>query len=222
MPDIPNRADFERLLAQILSRLGSKHRRELLTLLGDPPSFGNVPTGFWEKINNETANAVYPVLNDIYNEAAERMVDSLPIGVDWGIINERAAAWARQYAFELIKGMNETTIRALQAALNSFFQNGMTREQLEAQLVRLFGPVRAEMIAITEVTRAAVAGERAIAAELAKDGIDMVPYWLTRNDELVCPICGPRNNKPITDGVFPPAHPRCRCGTRFELPKVKR
>jgi len=81
----------------------------------------------------------------------------------------------------------------------------------------MFGAERAEIIAITETTRAAVEGERGVIAELEQHGIRMYPVWMTRNDELVCPICAPRNGKPIqpgneTNGEYPPAHPRCRCG----------
>jgi SPP1 gp7 family putative phage head morphogenesis protein len=43
-----------------------------------------------------------------------------------------------------------------------------------------------------------------------------LPYyrWLTKNDEKVCPICGPRQNEiypvDIMEEIFP-AHPNCRC-----------
>jgi ribosomal protein S2 len=84
---------------------------------------------------------------------------------------------------------------------------------LKDSLSSLFGPVRAEIIAITEVTRAAVEGERAMVAEVAKQGIQMVAVWNTNNDEIVCPICAPLNQKKQGEAwTFPPpAHPRCRC-----------
>jgi hypothetical protein len=47
----------------------------------------------------------------------------------------------------------------------------------------------------------------------------MVPIWQTSNDERVCPICGPKHGKEITDGKFPPAHPRCRCWVTYEFPE---
>ena len=83
------------------------------------------------------------------------------------------------------------------------------------------------MIARTEVTRAAVEGERALVKEtndiVSQHGIDpMVPIWQTRNDEIVCPICGPKHNKEIKDGEYPPAHPRCRCWVTHRLPKMKK
>jgi hypothetical protein len=83
----------------------------------------------------------------------------------------------------------------------------------------MFSPVRAERIAVTETTRAVVEGERAYVAELEREtGQRMVPIWMTANDELVCPICAPRNEKPITNGDYPPAHPNCLPGDTLVLP----
>jgi SPP1 gp7 family putative phage head morphogenesis protein len=86
---------------------------------------------------------------------------------------------------------------------------------LRGRLGRIYSPVRAEMIAVTEVTRAAAEGERATVREIEKEGIRMVEVWQTNNDSLVCPICGPRHGKKVGDGWSkndgPPAHPRCRC-----------
>jgi len=52
-----------------------------------------------------------------------------------------------------------------------------------------------------------------------------VEVWQTRNDEIVCPICGPRHGKEEGDGWTkddgPPAHPRCRCWTNHVLPGKK-
>ena len=90
------------------------------------------------------------------------------------------------------------------------------------------------MIAITEVTRAAAAGEEEIWDELHDMGVDMETIWLTSNDEVVCPICQPLNDRPADgredgrpywigeDGshITLPAHPRCRCVEGNELPEV--
>lgn len=219
MPDIPNRTELEAEIARRFSRLSAAHRRRLLSLLGDPPNFGNVPLSFWEEVQGELRGAFVPVLSEIYLDAAERLVGEIPIGVDWGLINERAANWARQYGFDLVRGITETSRRGTQSAIAAFFERGQTRADLEAALARIYGPVRAEAIAVTEVTRAAAEGEQAIALEIGGMGVQMVPVWQTNNDELVCPICGPRHDKEITNGEYPPAHPRCRCWVNHELPR---
>jgi hypothetical protein len=56
-----------------------------------------------------------------------------------------------------------------------------------------------------------------MAKELEEQGIKMVPIWNTREDEIVCPICGPRNGLEITDDEYPPIHPNCLPGNTFVL-----
>ena len=138
--------------------------------------------------------------------------------------------WAQSYSHELVKGITDTTQKIINDALTNFFEQSMTRADLEKMISDAFGPVRTEMIAVTEVTRAATEAEIEVGEELADEGILMIAIWKTRNDELVCPICGPLNEKPA-DGYTgkrrpywgnvgaPPAHPRCRCSIGWELPK---
>lgn len=76
--------------------------------------------------------------------------------VDWHLINEPAAAWAERYTFDLVSQIDTTSRERLQNYVSGFFRNegtnvGDQREQISA----LFGPVRAELIAMPEVTRAA-------------------------------------------------------------------
>ena len=43
--------------------------------------------------------------------------------------------------------------------------------------------------------------------------------WVTRRDEKVCPVCGPRDGRRYSGASNgPPAHPRCRC---VGLPAVR-
>ncbi len=221
MADIPNRDELERQLARTLGRLQRSQMARLLEYMGDPPSLERVPPEFWDEIGGELADALRPFLGTVYTDAAQRMIEAGPVGIEWALINQRAADWARQYTFELVKGINEHTRDALQHAVSGYFEQGQTIGELEEQISGLFGAVRAEMISVTEVTRAAAEGERGIADELRKEGIDMVPVWQTNNDELVCPQCGPRHNQVIKDGIYPPYHPRCRCWAVHELPKVR-
>lgn len=222
MPDIPNRSSLEADLARRFSKLSSTHRKQLLDLLGDPPNIGNVPQSFWEGVVSELNGSLVPFLAEVYMDSAERLVSDLPIGVDWGLVNQHAVVWAREYSYGLVRGITTTTQRAVQDAMSSFFAQGQTRADLEATLTRIFGPVRASAIAVTEVTRAATQGERSIAQEIADMGIDMTPIFQTSQDELVCPICGPMQGKVIeSEEDYPPLHPNCRCWTNHELPKVK-
>ena len=159
------------------------------------------------------------LLAQIYLQQALQVMNEVGVAIDWTLANQAAIDWANSYAFNLVSVMRDGNQRLLQSAVSSYFDQGWTIGQLEDRIVSAFGPVRAEMIAVTEVTRAASEGEQMITRELSSQGIQMRPIWQTNNDALVCPICGPKHNKEIKDGVYPPAHPRCRCWVNHELPK---
>jgi SPP1 gp7 family putative phage head morphogenesis protein len=221
MPKIPDRDKLEEALAKALAKVLRLRRGAILEALGDPPDINKMTPELWETLGKELAASVSPFLEDTFVAQAGALIAGAPIGLDFALINERAITWANQYAFDLVRGINETDRRALQSAISSYFRQGQTREQLETQLGRIYGPGRASTIAVTEITRAASQGEQAAADELKKDGINMIPIWQTNNDELVCPICGPRQGKVIDDNFYPPAHTNCRCFCNHELPKLK-
>ena len=221
MPDIPDRDKLERKLARILGSMNKRQLASLLEYMGDPPDINKVPPEFWDQAGKELAAAVLPFSEGVYLDAAERMLEEVSVGVDWNLVNSAASNWAQQYSFELVTGINNTSRQAIQRAVSAYYTEGMTQGQLEERLSRIYSPVRAEMIARTEVTRAAVQGEWAFVREIRQQGIEMVEVWKTRNDDRVCPICGPRHNKKRGDGWDsdnePPAHPRCRCWLNHEI-----
>jgi len=223
MADIPNRDTLESELARRFSKLSSAHRKELLTLLGNPPNYGNVPASFWDKVASELNGSFVPFLSEVYLDSAERLMQGIPIGVSWDLINTQAAVWARNYSYELVRGITNTTRRAVQESIASFFEQGMTRGDLEARLARIFGANRASSIAVTEVTRASAQGELTIVEELRKLGVEMVQEWATNNDDITCPICAPLNGNVRGNGWNdpPPAHVNCRCWINSSLPKPK-
>jgi SPP1 gp7 family putative phage head morphogenesis protein len=146
---------------------------------------------------------------------AKQLSDGL--SVDWALANEAAARWSSQYTFELVSGIEETTRRRLQQEISGFADSGETFQQFSRRMAAgdIFSPVRSEMIAVTEVTRAFAQGNIAAWRE---SGVTQGKEWNTANDELVCPICGPLDGEEVgLDEKFPgnlegpPAHPRCRC-----------
>ena len=220
MPELPGRSKYERDLTRLMARLLSAYAGRLLELLGDPPNLNNLPPDFWQNESEIMVAALRPFLEQVYLDAARAMMGTTVSAVDWALVNQAAVDWASSYTFNLIQGLFQTDIAALQRALAAYFQAPTTMGELTARILQIVAsPVRAEMIAVTEVTRAASEGEQAIAAGLAKQGINMIPYWNTNRDELVCPVCEPRNDQEITGGMFPPAHPRCRCWVNYVLPK---
>ena len=218
MADILDREAKEAALAAAVASEFSRARTELVRLVPEMSTMLDVDPAFWTEHEKALILAISPRLQDVFMSQAETFMDDFTfLGVDWGLVNTAAVDWSSRYTFDLVTGVNNTSRRYLQSLLSGYFEQPMTIGQLRDSLTRIFGPVRAEMIAVTEVTRAAAEGERETVRQLASEGITMRAIWQTNNDELVCTICGPKHGKEITDGEYPPAHPRCRCFVSHEM-----
>lgn len=145
-------------------------------------------------------------LASVYAESSQQFVDLYAPGVDPNVVAVNATRWEVMFLPILAAEMASTT---------------------EPGRTGAFSPARAEMAAITEVTRAISAAEFGIAGYLATvddPGLRKLlrPFWYTKDDEKVCPVCGPFHGKgrEVWGKMFPlgsPAHPRCRCRMRWEL-----
>jgi hypothetical protein len=229
--DIPNRDALERKIARLLGRFNKQQLGELVEMMGNSPSMAKVPPSYWTESEQALAAELIPFSENVYLEAAARVLDEVPVGVDWTLVNQSAADYSIREVGKLVRGITDTTRKRIGGAVSNYFTDAERLGDLELALSRMtdrfgniLGPIRAEMIAVTEVTRAAAEGERATVRELKREGIEMVEVWQTNNDELVCPICGPRHGQREgtnwTRYEGPPAHPRCRCWVNHELPKV--
>jgi hypothetical protein len=220
MPDVINRDELESKLARIVGKEMRSQLTRLMEYLGDPPKLENVPETFWQDGGKQLRGVVQPFFEQVFLDQAEGLMKEVGIGVDWALINSAAIEWARSYTFDLVTGINKTSQELLRKSVADYFESQMTIGDLEQRLTGTFGPVRAEMIAVTEVTRSSVEGELALVSEIEKDNnVKMIAVWNTNNDEQVCPICGPLHGKRQGDGwhVPPPAHPRCRCWLNYEF-----
>lgn len=222
MADFADRAAWEQRIARALGRLGQEQFQALQKALGDPPDINNLPPGYWGDQAKEMQGILQPLIEAIFRAAAVQIVNDLGIGMEWADFNAAAARWARDYSFNLVRGITDKTQAALQEQIAGFFEDKRTLGDLYKSIGELFGPVRAEMIAVTETTRAAVQGELAFADELQKLGLNTTQRWQTSNDDHVCPICGPLDQALRGNGWTdpPPAHPRCRCWVNTEVVKV--
>lgn len=138
------------------------------------------------------------------------------MNIDWKLVNDDAKKWAQEYAYTMISSITATSRRVLQERVSAWIASGNPLSTLakDDKLVQMFGPMRAKLIASTEVTRIyAEANQRVF----EQTGVEK-RRWNTAKDELVCPICGPLNGvevgiaEPFPGGLsLPPAHPRCRC-----------
>ena len=221
MTEFLNRTEIESRLARVLSKDLRAELGKLLDYLGDPPDLSRVPVDYWQNGWRGIQKNVEPILVDIFVSQAEALMNGVGVGVDWALVNTHAVNWARDHSAALLRQLFDRTYEGVSTLVPEAYRQGWTMRELTTALERYYSPVRAEMIAITETTRAAVEGERAFVAQLEKDGgFQMVPVWVTDLDDRVCPICKPRNGKPITNGMFPPAHPRCRCYVDYEWPET--
>lgn len=220
MPDVVGRDELERELARAISSEQRGQLNVLLDAMGDPPDPAKITEEFWQQYGEGLRSRIEPLLRKAYLSQAQAMLGTVSIGVDWGLVNQAAVDWAQTYAFDLVKNVTANDQSLLRKSVSEYFKQG-TIGDLQGKLVGAFGPVRAEMIAVTEVTRSAAAGEQQVVDRIIADnpGIEAVDYWQTNRDDRVCPICGPRHSKARgTNWVDnPPAHPRCRCWVRRDF-----
>lgn len=182
----------------------------------------------WNIENDKLYKSIYGQAYERAMEAAELMLAKMPAGVEIVTVQEAALGWLQTYKFQ-IREITNRSEKLVRKAVAEFIQTpGFTRGDLEAMIVNSFGPVRASTIAVTETTRAFAQGELLVADEYRKIGIRMMDIWNTDNDDLVCELCAPLNDKSVPHGTafyppdglgdgYPPRHPNCRCGMSHEV-----
>lgn len=145
-------------------------------------------------------------------------------GADWTLINQAVLDWilggggafGAGYGNGLAAAIARTSEELIRTLIAEWIENGLSLRELILGLEEVvFSRERAEMIAVTEVTRAYAEGNT---AAWQATGIITQRQWQTAADERVCPICGPLQGVVVgMDEPFPgdlpgpPAHPRCRC-----------
>jgi len=223
-----SRSEAEDDMREALEALFAKWRSRFARAIaaGEPPPF--------DEFSEELARIMGLRVSQVMTDEVLRHGMSVGVEFDPALINEAALNWARTYTYDLMRGrekpdgtrepgLDATTRKQVQQIMATWQERpGMTRGELEAMLEPAFGPNRASMIAVTEVTRASSAATRHYQQQVAEAGITMQRYWYTLRDERVCPICGPLHGKPETEWADkfpegPPAHVNCRCSTTLRL-----
>ena len=213
------RAHYKEML-DLTAKLLTKQRRRVIAGI-EKIERKAIDTEFWNVETEEMWTTIQEILIAMAYVSAQTTVETVGIGVDLGLVAESALDWAQGYSFELIKGINATTQRAVSKAVQQFIETpGMQQKDLIGMLDPLFGPARAQSIAVTEVTRAYAEGAGIAKTEIERlSGLQMTHIWNTNNDALVCGICEPLNQ--TKQGAawweFPPAHPNCRCWITQEI-----
>jgi hypothetical protein len=225
---VAQRIRYEQLIRGRFTGTMRAEADALLAALGNPPNVANIPPELWARLSGRLRAALEPVIVEMAVTSALQAGVGISVSFSATGVNTRAAQWASRYTFNLVRGIEATTRDMLRVEIERYFRDAKIdlktlagRIQpniapLQDRLGRILtSETRADLIASTEVTRAVAQGEQALIIEIEKANpkVKMIEIWLTANDELVCPICGPRHGKQRGTGWTepPPAHPRCRC-----------
>ncbi len=217
----------ERSLAAILRRHFNIQRAALQqALLSIPPvkktASKDTQSYDYEQfmVDDELEQNIYHVLLDAVQDGVLLTADSISIGLDYSLVNEGAARWARRYAGELVKQIDGTTLRVLRSAIADFVATPeMTIQDVMDRLP--FDSSRAMMVAVTEITRSYAEATIKTGKALRRQypDVKVIKRWFTNEDSLVCDLCRENEDagevnidEPFPSGDdAPPAHPGDRC-----------
>lgn len=172
---------------------------------------------FWVKESEIMYEILFPMVQQMAVDAALRSYTELAgmveLGLSWEVVNQMAIDWANNYTVQVVSQISKTSMAAFLEKFQPWLLSGEPLPALIEQLAPFYGEIRAEMIAVTEVTRAFAEGNM-----LFWNSTGMVTGFNVRvaMDDLVCPICTDarsRNPHRMDDTEsLPPLHVRCRCG----------
>ena len=204
---------------------------------------------FWELEDILLAEALLPLVQDALLAGAaggiELLTPELAAMVDFDLLTDTILRRVSSFRIEVLEPMNRTTRKAIQKDISDWITSGENFAVFKKAFIKTLDTVvlsatRAEMIAITEITRLFAEGN---VMAWKSTGLVSGKQWMTAEDDLVCSICRPLSGKIVeVDSDFellpgemdeallkqaskgagftwqtPPAHPRCRC---FLIPFV--
>lgn len=164
--------------------------------------------------------AVMPLLQETFELFMQQAMEGLD--VEYTPADEAAYKWVEEHAFELARGVNDTTMEMLRRELGEAWETeGVT--DIASRIREVFdncSRYRSYMIARTETTNTANMGSMTGAKRAGATQKE----WLTGLDERVCPTCGALNGVKVDiDELFngeilaPSRHPNCRCTLLFDF-----
>ena len=230
------RSEYERKLARRVARAFGVSYREALEIVDKAAGqLADLPGEYWDDYTARLSQAIRDPLMGSYTDSADGLLSTLGIGVDWTLINQDAIDYITNYMYGMVGGITERTAKVIRKALAAYYRDGLTLDELATMIGKSFSASRAEAIAVTEITRSSAEGEMSAVKHIMANGVVMVATWMTTNDDLVCPLCGPLNgldaDSYTADGRpswihpngsygiigLPPAHVRCRCAVQWRI-----
>ena len=228
MPDLVSRGKFESRLADTLVTVFEKHQLEIQILLSSFDTklaeLGKLPQRIFDALQADMATILEAVLIEAYIEAFTSMdgflADNSQTTARRGalFIREDAQQWASFYAPQLAKQMADITKTRLREIADRSPLLPISGLGIRNVIKPMFGMGRAQLVARTELTNVISVAEQ-VAVNTFEATIEAVMIWYTKLDERVCIICRPRHDRErgINWEIPPPAHPRCRCETKWRI-----
>lgn len=230
-PAAERKEAFETRLAAIIKRRFRKQAaliRERLELYYPARKVSpTIEMGLFDVAFDEDADLIADLIRLLNGAAKDGIAlfgQRSPLQIDWSLVNDRAARWARDYAYELVKDIDKTTQDILKNAISTFAD---TPGFSIGDVVNLlpFDEQRALRIATTEITRAfATANQQA--GEALRDefpDVRVIKTWFSTNQDITCELCLELDGKEVgIDENFyepeneyqdgnPPRHVNCFC-----------
>jgi hypothetical protein len=219
MAELANRMDHEADLARRLARLSTRHRKELIELLGNPPNPLNVPEGFWKKVENEERAEMTAALVLLFMYAGEQhnelLLPSDLRATATETMRDRAGEWADERASTFAAEYTANSRKRLDRAYERWARRGrpdifprtifppevlnLPPDVMADDILSIFGPERDAGIAATETTGAATAGTNDAVGGAESAGLIVTVTWYTEADARVCPICKPLHGQRMKD-----------------------
>ena len=217
-PDDDERLANELLLTGKVTGFLKRQLTRIIKALRD--HYGLLPAHFWNDEMFQMFVDVGPHYTGIILNAVDggiSLLDATGLGqmVNMDHINTNLIRWTREYRDVWLSKITETSREFIAEKITDWLQSGDPLESLVQSLMddptHMFSEMRARRIAVTEVTRLYAMGNQMAWEESGT--IDKF-RWNTANDELVCKICGERNQQEYPLGELAnmmPAHVNCRC-----------
>ena len=216
--ELTDRARFEAEMERRLGKVWDSQRKELMALLGEPPSISNVPESYWNNGGKAIRKIIAAVMEDIYLVQSFALAEQVNLQVDWMMVNQNAIDWASIHALEKAKLINDTSRKNIQDLIQRYYTEDWDLDELTRRISVLYNPARARTVAITETTNAAVQSQIEMANWLKREyGVQFKEVWRTSVDDRVCAQCAPLDGHPTSEVGYPPKHVNCRCYVEYEL-----
>jgi hypothetical protein len=157
-------SQFEQQLNEAIARALASEAERIAKAIENQGAGTLTDDATWQTYQQHLLDALTPLLQGITQyaiDAARNAAGSgVPEQVNWGLVNQQAADWAKRYAGELISGVTDTTKQGVRDQVNAWIQDKQPLADLIDRITNMeqpgggvmFSPVRAEMIAVTEAT----------------------------------------------------------------------